>query len=317
MNNVFTEKYRPNIVDNIILDKYNKKILNSIIETLYFPNLLFFGPPGTGKTTTIINLIKKYQEKLGETNKGLIIHLNASDERGIDIIRTQINNFVKSKILLNNGLKFIILDEVDYMTINAQKALKCLIQQYSDNVRYCLICNYITRIDDGLQNIFLKLKFNQLPKNEIISFLKKIIIKEEIIIPDDTLILIQEFYNSDIRSMINFIQINQNINKNSNKSNIILKIIDNNILEYIYNLLKKNNIKNINKIIEIFNKLIIEYEIDFKNIIKNLINYIIRFKATNLTNEFFIFIENIMHFENYENNELINYTIYKLLLLIK
>ena len=81
-----------------------------------FPNLLFYGPPGTGKTTTIINLIDKYQEKYHQKRKGLKIHLNASDDRGIDIIRNQINNFVNTKILFGNGMKFIILDEVDYMT---------------------------------------------------------------------------------------------------------------------------------------------------------------------------------------------------------
>jgi len=87
------EKYRPTNFDTIVLDPINKKILSNIIETSYFPNLLFYGPPGTGKTTTIINLVKSYQEKLNIQNKGLMIHLNASDERGIDIIRIQIHSF--------------------------------------------------------------------------------------------------------------------------------------------------------------------------------------------------------------------------------
>ena len=91
------EAYRPKHFDDIVLDPLNKQILKNIIETSYFPNLLFYGPPGTGKTTTIINLINAYQEKLNNKNKDLIIHLNASDERGIDIIRNQINSFVNSK----------------------------------------------------------------------------------------------------------------------------------------------------------------------------------------------------------------------------
>ena len=90
----WTEAYRPTNFDTIVLEPLNKKILTNIIETGYFPNLLFFGPPGTGKTTTIINLINAYQETHGKINKGLMIHLNASDERGIDIIRNQINQFV-------------------------------------------------------------------------------------------------------------------------------------------------------------------------------------------------------------------------------
>ena len=89
------EAYRPKIFNDIVLDPLNKKILKNIINSNYFPNLLFFGPPGTGKTTTIINLIDEYQIKNGKKNKDLIIHLNASDERGIDIIRNQINLFVK------------------------------------------------------------------------------------------------------------------------------------------------------------------------------------------------------------------------------
>jgi len=203
---VWVEKYRPKILQEIVLDTLNKQILSNIIETQYFPNLLFYGPPGTGKTTTIINLINAYQEKVGVKKKDLIIHLNASDERGIDIIRNQINFFVNSKPLFNNGIKFVILDEVDYMTKNAQQALRYLLQNYTCNVRFCLICNYISRIDEGLQNEFIRLKFNQLPKEKIINFLNNISISENLDLSPKTLSSIQNLYKSDIRSMINFIQ---------------------------------------------------------------------------------------------------------------
>ena len=99
------EKYRPTNFGDIVLDPINKKILTNIIDTAYFPNLLFYGPPGTGKTTTIINLVNSYQEKFNQKNKELMIHLNASDERGIDIIRSQINQFVNSKTMFNNVLE--------------------------------------------------------------------------------------------------------------------------------------------------------------------------------------------------------------------
>jgi len=120
----WVEKYRPTAFDDIVLDKTNKKILNNIIKKNYFPNLLFYGPPGTGKTTTIINLINLYQKTYNQKNKGFMIHLNASDDRGIDIIRNQINQFVNTKTLFGKGMKFVILDEVDYMTKNAQHALR-------------------------------------------------------------------------------------------------------------------------------------------------------------------------------------------------
>ena len=170
----WTEAYRPTQFENIVLDPLNKKILKTIIETSYFPNLLFYGPPGTGKTTTIINLINSYQQRLKINGSGLTIHLNASDERGIDIIRNQISSFVNSKSLFNQGMKFVILDEVDYMTKNAQQALRYLLQDYSNGVRFCLICNYISRIDEGLQTEFFRLKFNQLPQTEIVGFLENI-----------------------------------------------------------------------------------------------------------------------------------------------
>ena len=128
----WVEKYRPAHFDDIVLEENNRIILNNIVNEGYFPNLLFYGPPGTGKTTTIINLIKKYQKEYGQERKGLKIHLNASDDRGIDIIRNQINQFVNTKTSIWKRIKICnILDEVDYMTKNAQQALRYLIQQYS------------------------------------------------------------------------------------------------------------------------------------------------------------------------------------------
>ena len=208
INSPWVEKYRPNKFEDIVLEKTNRTLLNNIIETNNFPNLLFYGPPGTGKTTTIINIINKYQEKHNEKGKGLMIHLNASDDRGIDIIRNQINQFVNTKTLFGGGIKFVILDEVDYMTKNAQLALRYLIQQYSQNIRFCLICNYISRIDITLKNEFVRLRFCQLPEKEINKFLKMIINEENITINDSQLLAIQKNFKSDIRSMINFIQSN-------------------------------------------------------------------------------------------------------------
>ena len=93
----WVEKYRPTELKDVVLDDINERLFTNILSNNYFPNLLLHGPPGTGKTTTIINLVKQYQKNNNEENKGLMIHLNASDERGIDTIRSQIAQFVQSK----------------------------------------------------------------------------------------------------------------------------------------------------------------------------------------------------------------------------
>jgi DNA polymerase III delta prime subunit len=304
------EKYRPSKFEDIVLDPMNKKILKNIIETCHFPNLLFFGPPGTGKTTTIINLINYYQQKTGEKGKGLMIHLNASDERGIEIIRNQINQFVNSKTLFNKGMKFVILDEVDYMTKEAQQALRCLLQCHSDNVRFCLICNYITRIDEGLQNEFLRLRFNQLPKEDIIAFLKNISDSENLQLSQKQIELIQQLYKSDVRSMINFMQANQTHNEHH-----ILNVIDSSVWENLYKMFEKNT--NISKILECVEEICFKYNIDKKNTIKDFLNYIIRNKESIVYPDFLNFVENIMHFEDCRNSHYVNYSISRLSSFIK
>ena len=308
-SNIWMEKYRPVKFDEIVLDPINKRMLTNIIETGYFPNLLFYGPPGTGKTTTIINLINAYQEKLNQKNKELIIHLNASDERGIDIIRSQINQFVNSKTMFNCGMKFIILDEVDYMTKNAQQALICLLQNFSNSVRFCLICNYISRIDEGLQNEFLRLRFNQLPENSIITFLHTISKSENLHLTDKSLYLIQKLYKSDIRSMINFMQSNQNINDTD------IKIIDDNIWNQLFEKLERGD--TLLSLTNFINNISYQYNIDKKNIIKDFLNYIIRNKVMLHTSEYFCFVENIMHMEDCKNSHIVNYSLIKLSKLLK
>ena len=205
----WTEKYRPQHLNQIVFDNINKKIFESILDTNYFPNLLLHGPPGTGKTTTIINLIKSYQEKYETPNKQLIIHLNASDERGIDIIRNQLQQFTNSQSFFLNGTKFVILDEVDYMTKNAQHALKILIRKYSKTIRFCLMCNYISKLILPLQYEFIKLRFNNLNHNDIFHFLQNINIKEGKKFSETSIDNIVHTYGSDIRSMINYMQSNQ------------------------------------------------------------------------------------------------------------
>lgn len=216
------EKYRPSKFDDIVLEPYNRQFFRNIIEgqSSYFPNLLLYGPPGTGKTTSIINFIQELQshqhtEIAGNPSKSLsslsnVIHLNASDERGIDIIRHQINLFISSSNLFDHGIKFVILDEVDYMTKLAQHALKYILQTCTfKNVRFFLICNYISKIDESLQREFICIQFNQLPRQDMYRFLHRICVQEAIEWSPRHIETLIDFYHCDIRSMINFLQLNQ------------------------------------------------------------------------------------------------------------
>ena len=282
------ERYRPIHFDDIVLDPLNKKIFENILKKEYFVNLLFYGPPGTGKTTTIINLINEFQKKYSKNSKGSVIHLNASDERGIDISRNQINQFVKTKSIFDTKYKFVILDEVDYMTKNAQQALKSLLQTSTYNVRFCLICNYISKIDESLQNEFICIRFNQLPKKDIYCFLKGIIENENINISDNIIDTLQNIYKSDIRSMINYIQLNQSQIKEDTY------IINNDVWTEIHEFLTSKD-ENKKKIYDFINKISILYNINKLNIIQSYFNYIILSHPEYLSNEFLQIIESILH----------------------
>lgn len=300
----WVEKYRPSCFDEIVLEPMNRTILSNILKTGYFPNLLFYGPPGTGKTTTIINLVSAYQSKLNMQNRGLMIHLNASDERGIDIIRNQINNFVSTKSMFGNGIKFVILDEVDYMTTNAQIALRYLLTSYTDNnVRFCLICNYVSRIDESLQTEFVRMRFNQLPEADIFSFLCKIRDNERLKLSDDNLVAIQRQFHSDIRSMINYIQTNQDELQN-------LQVITNDVWDRVVELFASND--DINGVVSYFREISITYSMDPRAIIKHFLYYIVRhrtneFVSTDILNS----IEHIIHLHHIRTEYIVHYFILK------
>jgi len=303
----WVEKYRPTQFDTIVLDPLNRELFKNILEKNYFPNLLFYGPPGTGKTTTIINLINEFQAKHYKINKNLVIHLNASDERGIDIIRNQIQTFVKTKNLFDTGLKFVILDEVDYMTKNAQQALKYLLQTCYNNIKFCLICNYISKIEESLQDEFICIRFNQLPKADIHNFIKNISINEELNLNDDSIDTIQNMYHSDIRSMVNFIQLNQSLKLN--ESNI--KIINNHNFESIHKMLINKNL-NPGDIILYMHELSSEYNIDKKTIIYNYFNYVIRNKPKIIKKDILNLMTNLIHNTDVKIEHSLNYFCYQL-----
>ena len=300
----WVEKYRPNQFENIVLDEKNKKLFQNILDSQYFPNLLFYGPPGTGKTTTIINLINEYNNRYTTYSKGSVIHLNASDERGIEIIRNQIHQFVKTTNFFENCIKFVILDEVDYMTKNAQQALKYLLQINNYKIRFCLICNYISKVDTSLKNEFLCIRFNQLPKHNTIVFLKNIAEKEEVSINNDGYEALLDMYKSDIRSMINFMQLNKDsLNLDAvTLSNVIMD----NLLE---NIKVSTDYKDI---INLLHDISIQYNYDKKTIIKKLLNYIIRYKTKYINEDFLVLCKTVLHNTDLETYNMIKFVVLNL-----
>ena len=316
----WTEKYRPSNFDDIVLDPLNKKLFFNMLKKKNFPNILLYGPPGTGKTTTIINLINEYQKI--KKNKSLVIHLNASDERGIDIIRNQIYQFVKTKNLFETGFKFVVLDEVDYMTKNAQQALKYLLQICGNNVKFFLICNYISKIELSLQHEFVCIRFNQLPTSKICEFIRDICDKENLDISDQNIHTIQNLHKSDIRSMINFIQLNQNVIVQQSN------IIDNNIWKRLHDMFQgsaradregshdrqegstgANDRQRADEIKRFIHMLSIHYNIDKKQIIKDYYNYLILNHNKMVTPEIIERMEIVIHNYDCKVDVLLNYFI--------
>tara|TARA_B100000674_G_C37602565_1_gene806032 strand:- start:176 stop:787 length:612 start_codon:yes stop_codon:yes gene_type:complete len=194
-------------------------------------------------------------------------------------------------------MKFVILDEVDYMTKNAQQALKYLIQQYSANIRFCLICNYISRIDTALQNEFIRLRFCQLPKKDTFGFLKKIAEKEKLTIKDRQIKSIQSRFKSDIRSMINYLQSNHsNISKNPN-------IFTD---KFIESLIKKLKIHKKNKVSIVLKKCD-KYNIQKKEFILQFITYLINNKLDIITTELLSCLQFIIHNNTVKEEYLLQY----------
>ena len=283
------EKYRPKHFDEIVLEEKNRIIFENILTKNRFPHLLFYGPPGVGKTTSAENLINAYQDRYSKRNRETIIHLNASDERGIEVIRNQIHQFVKCNNMFEKGYKFVILDEVDYMTKNAQQALKNLLQTCNANVRFCLICNYICKIDESLKNEFICIRFNQLPVEETVRFIRNIAMHERINISDDVIYNIQKMYQSDIRSMVNFLQLHQN------EENWTDYIFHDAIWEELYNIFC-DPVDTEKKVTQWIQKLISDDSImDIQSCIKRFFHYLITRQPQLICNETLQVAEELLH----------------------
>jgi DNA polymerase III delta prime subunit len=303
----WVEKYRPTEFENIVLDPTNKQLFKNILELDYFPNILLYGPPGTGKTTTIVNLINSYQKKYNRVNNQQIIHLNASDERGIDTIRNQIHSFVYSNNLFEKGCKFVILDEVDCLTKNAQHALKILIHSCRQTVKICLICNYISKIERSLVSEFICVRFNQLPPNKISAFVKNIAKQEDIKMKNVDIDTLQHMFKSDIRSIVNFMQLNQNLEKKEWKNKMLNDEVLNTIHERIF-----VSDQSCDEVTKYIHDLSVQYNVDKKTIILDYFNMLICSKKFKVTLEFLSSVEQVVHNNQLQSFEMLKYFYYNM-----
>jgi DNA polymerase III delta prime subunit len=272
----WTEKYRPNNLDNLLSDNYIIPTLKNFIEEKSLPHILFHGPPGTGKTSTIIACAK---ELYGEYLPYMVLELNTSDHRGIDTVRQRIKQFVSSVSInenSNNKYKLVILDEIDAMTSDAQSILKQIIEKNSKNARFCLICNFINKIDLALQSRCRKFRFSPHSQENIYQMLSNICSKENITINKNGINAIIKVSNGDMRKSINTLQSTFMTYGKITESNVYkcLGHCKNKDMENIYQLLKDcNNMHN--TIIEI-TKIMRSENIFINNIINELTLKIIK-----------------------------------------
>ncbi|TQW07091.1 Activator 1 41 kDa subunit [Cordyceps javanica] len=183
----WVEKYRPKSLDDVAAQEHTVTVLQRTLQAANLPHMLFYGPPGTGKTSTILALAKQLYGP--EMMKSRVLELNASDERGISIVREKVKNFARMQLTNPPAgyrdkypcppFKIIILDEADSMTQDAQSALRRTMEIYSKITRFCLICNYVTRIIDPLASRCSKFRFKSLDQGSAKKRLEEIATADE------------------------------------------------------------------------------------------------------------------------------------------
>ncbi|KAL9136386.1 MAG: hypothetical protein Q9175_002403 [Cornicularia normoerica] len=210
----WVEKYRPKSLNDVTAQDHTITVLQRTLQASNLPHMLFYGPPGTGKTSTILALAKElYGPEMFRTR---VLELNASDERGISIVREKVKDFARMQ--LSNPpphykdrypcppYKIIILDEADSMTQDAQSALRRTMETYSKITRFCLICNYVTRIIDPLASRCSKFRFKMLDQGNAKKRLEDIAENENVKLEDGAVDKLIKCSEGDLRKAITFLQ---------------------------------------------------------------------------------------------------------------
>ncbi len=199
---IWTEKYRPHSLEDLINQKHAVGRLKAFVKDKSIPHMLFAGPPGTGKTASAIAVAK---DLFGKNWRNNFQETNASDSRGIDVVRTRIKNFARVKPL-NAPFKIVFLDESDALTSAAQHALRRTIERYSTVCRFILSCNYSSKIISALQSRCVVFRFTNLSKDDVFEYMKRIIKGEKLDVDKSALEAIYELSEGDLRKATNILQ---------------------------------------------------------------------------------------------------------------
>lgn len=294
MNVPWVEKYRPDNYNDFISHNNITDIIKKLLDKDNFHHLIFYGPPGIGKTT-LINIILK--NIYGSEYKSNILELNGSDDRGISVVRDKIKNYANSNNIFNNKFKIVVLDEVDSMTDDAQNALKEIIENYEKNTKFCLICNFINKIIYQLQTCCIIFRLSPINNIDIKRFLFTIIKNEKIKYTNDGINTLINYCHGDLRLACNNLQSIYLAYENINKNNVInsLGILKKSDLDNIFIYIKQKNLSEYSNFVK---NLKLKNGYSLQELINNIYPKILY--EINLSNEKLIDV--ILHISNIEFN---------------